>query len=307
MRILLTKQGDEIIKSITEEEKERKLKEAEETIIKKRNELRLSIIKEDERLKRIITKEILIKQKLIPKNITDRYNDDRRQSLFVLPQFSLLASLDENSNPSFNNSIKLKSIIQNKSITNLKNKLIDDKVMKDKHTRIDETKFRTIYENHKIVDKLDQNLNYEINPENINLIKYLNKKEIISDKLIEKLNSYTRNKINKIDKICQMINDQVDHEKNINDYIKNHFTEIRSKNTLELKNNINLLGSQINHYSQIFDKYPLTIKSKERFKDLHIEIQNKYWKKYKADLLQRTSCKISQNSNTSSDIIKLSM
>jgi hypothetical protein len=299
MRILLTKVGDEIFRSIAEEERERNLKEAEDTIIKKRNELKLSMIKEDERLKRIITKEINIKQKLIPKNITDRYNDDRRQSLAVLPQFSLTASLDEHNMLSFTNSIKLRSVLQNKSITNLRNKLVDDKIMKDRHSRIDETKFRTIYEDQNIIDRLDSKLNYEIGLDNINLIKYLNKKEIISDKLIDKLNSYNRNKAKKIDKICQMINDQNENQKNFQGYLRNHISEIRSKNSSELKNNINLPGNQISYYSHIFDKYPLTIKNKEKFKDIHLQIQNKYWKKYKADLLQRTSSKITQQSESS--------
>jgi hypothetical protein len=303
MRILITQHGDEIFKAIAEEEKEKKLKEDEDTILKRRDKFRMSLKKETESMKKTIAHEINIKQRVLPKNITDRYNDDKSSSSTVIPKFNIAISLDENNLPSFNNSLKLKSILKHKSISDLKIKLIDDKVMKDRHTVIDETKFRTIYEDRNVVDKIEQKLDFEIDVDNVNLIKYLNKKEIISDKLIDKLNTYDKEKVNKIDKICQMINEQDDHHKNIADYIKSQFKDIRAKNTQEIKSNINKLESQIDHYSYILSKYPVTVKTKDKFKDIHLEMQNKYWKKYKADLLQRTSWRMNKDNHSSSEIL----
>jgi hypothetical protein len=136
-----------------------------------------------------------------------------------------LSSQEENNFVSLNNSIKLKSVLKNKSIIYLKKHLNNEKRLKDKETRIDETKFRTKYEDLNIIDKLDEKLDYEINIYNINLIQYLNSKDIISDKLIEKLNTYKKNKVNKIDKICQMINEQEIKSRNISNYMKSNLSE----------------------------------------------------------------------------------
>lgn len=100
-----------------------------------------------------------------------------------------------------------------------------------------------------------------------------------------------------------MINDQDDQHKQITEYLKSQFNEINVKNSLEIKSSMNIIDNHISHYSYILNKYPVTVKSKDKFKDIHFEIQNKYWKKYKADLLQRTSWKANQNSQSVSELL----
>ena len=155
----------------------------------------------------ISSKIINIKQKKlnIPKNVTERYNSDIKSGL-ILPSVTLPKFKEE----SFNNALSLdgsvnirnkftfKDVLNDRTYMDLKNKLIKDKKIKDSLSRIDETKFRTIYGEKSNVEKLEDMLTKNINPDRINLIKYLNQKNDVSDVLIKRLTEYSEDKINKV-------------------------------------------------------------------------------------------------------------
>jgi hypothetical protein len=54
--------------------------------------------------------------------------------------------------------------------------------MKEKHTRINEKFFRTVYKDRTGLNKPEEKHNKEISPNKINLNKYLNQKQTISEK-----------------------------------------------------------------------------------------------------------------------------
>jgi len=172
----------------------------------------------------ISSKVISIKQKRlnIPKNVTEKYNYPDNKPSFILPSVTLpkfketinTNFLSTNNYGNFNtttgiNSVKntftFRDVLEDTTYKDLKKRLNVDKKMKDRLSRIDETKFRSVYGEKNNVEKLDEMLGKNINPDRINLINYLNKKKDVSDVLVKRLSEYSEDKINKVNKICQIV------------------------------------------------------------------------------------------------------
>jgi hypothetical protein len=332
MRILVTKLGDEMIKSIAEDNnlniqsssKNKQIKNFNDT--NKSNKSFLSIKNksrdssfgktknskfrgdllnklEQEQTKFtsddiVSSKVITIKQKKlnIPKNITDRYNtnSDNKTNL-ILPTLTLPKFKDKtqsNFNLTQNNLNTTTNFMQNKNdytirdllpdqtYHNLKLKLEKDKKLKDRLSRIDENKFRSIFGQKTTSEKLDDMLMTNIKLDKVNLLKYLNEKNDVSDVLIKRLSEYNEDKINKVNKICQIVFFNEERSKIYKERMKDRINAKQNREKTEYKTCIEALGDELNEVSGIFREYKEPENQRERFRDIHNDTINKFWRKY---------------------------
>jgi len=322
MRILITKLGDEVIKSIAEEKennintqsksKNKQQKNFNDTnksnksFISNKNKTlnssfgKTKLTSNDNDNNSIImsSKIIQIKQKKIniPKNITDRYNtnSDTNTNL-ILPSLTLPKFKDKTST-NFNNTqnnlnttsnftqnkneFTFKDVLPDETYVSLKCKLEKDKKLKDKLSRIDENQFRSIFGQKSNSEKLDDMLMTNINLDKVNLIKYLNEKNDISDVLIKRLSEYSEDKINKVNKICQIVFFNEERSKIYKERIKDRINSKQNREKTEYKTCIESLGDGLNEVSDIFKEYKKPGNEREKYRDIHNDTINKFWRKY---------------------------
>lgn len=243
-------------------------------------------------------KEVQIKQKKVsmPKNVTDRYNTDTKNiistkiitnSTLPIKKTEYNSTIDSNSANTARLKFPIKDILTDTSYKNLKSNLIKEKILKDKNARIDDTKFRTIYENKNYIEKLEQKLAREINPDRINLIKYLNEKKNISEVLINKLYQYDEEKINRVNKICQIVFHDEERSKMYQGLLNERLIVMKNKKKVDYKNSIETMGREMKGIASILKGYEKTVNNKERYRDIHNDIVKNYWRKYNVDFMQR--------------------
>lgn len=255
----------------------------------------------------ISSKIISIKQKRlnIPKNVTEKYNSDNKAS-FILPSVTL-PKFRETINTNFSNSnnfinfnttsginsvrstFTLKDVLEDTTYIDLKKKLNADKKMKDRLSRIDETKFRSVYGEKNSIEKLDEMLERNINPDRINLINYLNKKKDVSDVLIKRLSEYSEDKINKVNKICQIVFFNEERSNIFKDRINERIQAKKNRENTEYKTSIEEMGDNMKSFGNILKEYDRNNDKRERFRDIHNDLVNKFWKKYQVDRYDKKS------------------
>ena len=212
-------------KEITLTEKKLKIPfEMEEKYIKIKNE------NEEETLKSLNSSEQLLPD--ILSNINKSIENDSK------------VSSSNTQLPIIKNSYPIKYIISPKSYQKLSNDVKLKKQLLKRGTKLTEDNFRSVvYEDpQKIFDK---NSSFEINTLNRNLIMYLNTDETISNSYIAKLNKYNKEKIKKLNKICQNAFYYKEQEKIINKLIKKklrsdiiHINDSYKEQLDEMKNDL---------------------------------------------------------------------
>ena len=212
-------------KEITLTEKKLKIPfEMEEKYIKIKNE------NEEETLKSLNSSEQLLPD--ILSNINKSIENDSK------------VSSSNTQLPIIKNSYPIKYIISPKSYQKLSNDVKLKKQLLKRGKKLTEDNFRSVvYEDpQKIFDK---NSSFEINTLNRNLIMYLNTDETISNSYIAKLNKYNKEKIKKLNKICQNAFYYKEQEKIINKLIKKklrsdiiHINDSYKEQLDEMKNDL---------------------------------------------------------------------
>jgi hypothetical protein len=212
-------------KEITLTEKKLKIPfEMEEKYIKIKNE------NEEETLKSLNSSEQLLPD--ILSNINKSIENDSK------------VSSSNTQLPIIKNSYPIKYIISPKSYQKLSNDVKLQKQLLKRGKKLTEDNFRSVvYEDpQKIFDK---NSSFEINTLNRNLIMYLNTDETISNSYIAKLNKYNKEKIKKLNKICQNAFYYKEQEKIINKLIKKklrsdiiHINDSYKEQLDEMKNDL---------------------------------------------------------------------
>jgi len=256
----------------------------------------------------VSSKVISIKQKRlnIPKNVTEKYNSDNKSG-FILPSVTLpkfretINSNFSNTNNNFSNfnttagmnsvrsNYTFRDVLDDNTYVDLKKKLNFDKKMKNRLSRIDETKFRSVYGEKNNIEKLDDMLAKTINPDRINLINYLNKKKDVSDVLIKRLSEYSEDKINKVNKICQIVFFNEERSQIFKERIKERILAKKTRDNTEYKTSIEEMGDNIKNFGMILKDYERNDKKKERFRDIHNDMVNKFWKKYQVERYEKKS------------------
>lgn len=265
----------------------------------------------------LTSKVISIKQKKlnIPKNVTERYNSDNKNS-FILPSVTLPKFKDHsnmnnlsmnNYNSTFNTTnginaqrqlFSFRDILNDDTYVNLKKKLTKDRKVKDRLSRVDETKFRSTFGEKSEIENLDNMLSRNINPDRINLINYINKKNDLSDVLIKKLVEYSEDKINKANKICQIVFHNEERSHLFKERINERIQAKQNREKTEYKTTIEDMGNEIKSQSNILRDYEHNVNKRERFRDIHNEMVNKFWRKYKVQRFDKKSSSMNKTQST---------
>jgi len=255
----------------------------------------------------VSSKIISIKQKRlnIPKNVTEKYNSDNKASFILpsvtLPKFRQTINTNLTSSNNFmnldstkginsvRNTFTFRDVLEDNTYKDLKKRLNADKKMKDRLSRIDETKFRSVYGEKNSVEKLDEMLGKNINTDRINLINFLNKKKDVSDVLIKRLSEYSEDKINKVNKICQIVFFNEERSQISKERINERIQAKKNRENTEYKTSIEEMGVNMKSFGNILKDYDRSSDKRERFRDIHNDVVNKFWKKYQVNRFDKNS------------------
>lgn len=272
------------------------------------------------------SKKISIKQKkiYIPKNLTEKYNEDERQGL-ILPDLTINLTINQEKNvnklgknnyesffnrknKTYNSTLQnnnnnnsetprnkylLREIVQPQTYTNLKNKLQKEQIITDKCSKIDESKFRSTYGELNKVQQLDKLLENPINSNKISLMRYINQKKDLSNTFIKKIAECSEDKRSKANKICQIIYHNKDKENMMNERIKEKIEDRKNKDDSKYKYDLKQMGETLKDFSSIISEYKFNDNKRERYRNQHKEIDSKYWKRFNLDrlLIRGDRCK----------------
>ena len=269
---------------------------------------------------------IEVKQKKIdvPKNLFEKFNKVDNSNSSILPNLPLNILRKEYNQSSFmynklDNDAKnflprqpysLKEIITPQSLINLKVKIRDEKKLKDKYSKIDSSNFRTIYKEKNVMQEFNHKLEKEIKPDRVNLIKYINEKESISEKLITQIAESDEERINKLNKVCQIGFHYRENQTETEIAIKEKIKQIKVFEKKEYRATIDSMKTNTDNARIILGGYNIKKKNdaKERevkFKDMYMDMKKKYWDNYGIDRLQRKKNKLN-NFNANSSFVNTS-
>ena len=172
----------------------------------------------------------------VSKSIIEKYDRTNSTSNLILSNKISSFLSNENKKISKNkssNNIKILSfneIIPENIVKNMKIQYINDKIMKNKLSKVDENKFRSIYKIKTDLEKLDDILSFpKINSNKISLIRYLNNCKKIKPKILETLVKSNKEKINKLDKLAEVIMNEDENQKLQNSIIQNKIKNIQNE------------------------------------------------------------------------------
>ena len=217
----------------------------------------------------------------IPKQISDEYEKEKKTSDVIIDdQLSTPEIQKLKQSHNHYHKYTLGEILGKKSVIGLKKKLIEEERMKDKLSKIDETKFRSDYQNFTKLEKLEQILDYQkINPENNNLIRFINENKDIHKISLKKIVQFDKNKLFKANKICQTVLYNNKQNKLLQERIKTFLQGKHAQEKISFDRNLRSLKTEIDESVNIFNQYSNTLPSSEKYKEIHIDFQKKYWNK----------------------------
>ena len=194
-------------------------------------------------------------------------------------------SLDLNNyqikNYSKNKSPSLYNIINKKAFNNMIKKLWNDQKIIDKNETIFSFKFRNhVSPNNKkvLINSLEKKCkNFKIKKENKIFIKYLNDKKEINPIMLNNITNYSKEKIEKENKICDIIlNLKGKIENTINKKLENK----KRFDKIYCNNNFKKLGNKINDSYFLIHKYPMFEERKNKKKLIYLEKLNLFKRTY---------------------------
>ena len=212
-----------------------------------------------------------------------------------------------------NKKISIGNIISKNNLINLRkqisqyNKGYDDTRFPLNEENMRSYNFRSRYENKQMTeDGIDLILNYSINSDKFNIIKYFQQEKNISPQYYENLVKYDEQQMYKLNKICQLIFHRKENDSknfNLKYYELNKDKKIdRQKGNQSIKD----LQTIIKRSNSILDDYNVLKKNhgfwrKHQFQEDVMKIKEKYWDKYNVDrfLKNREKMKIKGLLNTS--------
>lgn len=212
-----------------------------------------------------------------------------------------------------NKKISIGNIISKNNLINLRkqisqyNKGYDDTRFPLNEENMRSYNFRSRYENKQMTeDDIDLILNYSINSDKFNIIKYFQQEKNISPQYFENLVKYDEQQMYKLNKICQLIFHRKENDSknfNLKYYELNKDKKIdRQKGNQSIKD----LQTIIKRSNSILDDYNVLKKNhgfwrKHQFQEDVMKIKEKYWDKYNVDrfLKNREKMKIKGLLNTS--------
>ena len=229
------------------------------------------------------------------KKMAEKYDNNTLKSNIISETNKIPSSIIKNkSYETLNkNNIKIFSfneIIPNNVVNRMKIKLIKDKKMKDKLSKIDENNFRSIYSSKTDLEKLDDILSFpKINSTKVGLIKYLNQSKFVNPTTLKTLIHSNPVRINKMNKIAQILIDEEHREKLHKNIIQNKLKNQKKEENMYINNQINNMKDQILGFKERLDKYQKKFDEKDRYKDIFNDIVKHYWNNHNYDKLNKKS------------------
>jgi hypothetical protein len=320
MRVIVTKLGDEVLRELNQEDDVKKAKREELYKIHKLQELKAQAAQNEDNynLSMVGQREIKIHQSKLnlPKFQAEKYNMDTKSGV-VLPTISITKKTEVGvmSDPEGTNNwanrlnFRVEEVLTDDLLEKLKSKVFNEQKLKQKLAKVDSSNFRSNYAHKDEMEKLEIKLSKEITPDKVNLIKYLNQKDYLSDKFLDKIVNYDEDKTYKLDKVCQIASHKQNDDKIFQNTIKKVIQVHKNKEKVDYKNSITNLGRSVKTSTEVLKKYPKMQINKERYRDIHEEIL-KQWEKYNAASLQRTKGKkigllLHSNNDITANISKL--
>ena len=237
-------------------------------------------------------KKISLKSRIeVPGRFLDLYEKKgEQQSSFLSPARNFLPSLKMRADLSDSPQrlYTFSEIIPKNKIKNIKTELVRKKMSKDISKKITEKDFRTSYQEDKDeLEQFEKNIhNPRINLGKINLIQYLNEKEQINSNFINSLAEASSNRLDKVDKICQITLQENKERKLINEKIKEKIKKSNQTAKLSMKKKFNKVRLDVNEIKNKLDKYSSTIDYRERYKLKHEDMKY-YWSKFNFEKLNK--------------------
>ena len=194
-------------------------------------------------------------------------------------------SLDLNNyqykNYSKNKNPSLYNIINKKAFNNMINKLWNEQKIIDKNETIFSFKFRnnvSPIDKKVLINSLEKKCkNFKIKKENRIFINYLNNKKEINPIMLNNITKYSKEKIEKENKICKIIlNLKGKIENKINDKIESK----KKYDKIFCNKNIKKLGNKINDTYCLINKYPMAEERKNKEKLIYLEKLNTFKRTY---------------------------
>lgn len=364
MRIIITEQGGELIKSLGQEKlmqtiqhknqnnflsPKSKLDESNSFDINQRKTSSNGINKILDNMKNIKMIEIKSKKLSIPKNIAEKYNEirleetsllpvlhkkiakniDQRNSIYKSPNSNFnskaIKETDDDANNQLNTksndnketmdtdpsmkmpnslkinanqeddfmrtSYKMKEIINDAALDNIKNNIIYDVTMKNRLTNVVQTNFRSPFltPDEKLID-IESALDKKIKSDKANIIQYLNSKNCLSPKFIKSLSNYDEEKILRLNKICQRVINQEGRDEDLKLKINGVIENMHMIQKAEYKRQMSMMEIEVKNIKNICEKYPKR-NNKEKYENLLFDIKKKYWDKFNVDKLTKKNLK----------------
>lgn len=219
-----------------------------------------------------------------PKSFFNKYDesvDDGKSN--IISSFNNLPSIGNTSllskmNAEQNNLISFKDIIPSSTINNLKKSMLTSKFYRDKATVIDENKFRSSYNPQSEINKLNEIITFPVvHPGKTSLIQYLNEKKNISPITLTNLYESQPERLNRYNKMCQILIHNREHEKlfldRINEKLEHKLNEVK----IDSQKQISQMKNDILEEMKTLGNYNKKINHKAKYMDRHNEIIKKYW------------------------------
>ena len=227
------------------------------------------------------------KQKLLY-NIGDSY--ENKNNKIIKQSNEYLSSLNHNNSFTFKSNYSLGEIVNKKIFIRLKKEIetkekdsVVDKLVD--HTSLrKEDKFKYMY------DEIEDAKKKEINIENFNLINYLTNKNFISRKYLKNLSEYNNSRINRLNKICKVIDIQKEEEKSINFILEQKIKAKKIYDDFNMFNKFNKIKNNIEFAQQKLNNIK-PINKKLIYKNIHNKFVSQFWEN-KNKLIKRNYSKI---------------
>ena len=181
----------------------------------------------------------------------------------------------KNINPSLYN------IINKKAFNNMINKLWNEQKIIDKNETIFSFKFRnnvSPIDKKVLINSLEKKCkNFKIKKENRIFINYLNNKKEINPIMLNNITKYSKEKIEKENKICKII---LNLKGKIENKINNKIESKKRYDKIYCNKNIKKLGNKINDSYCLINKYPMAEERKNKEKLIYLEKLNIFKRTY---------------------------
>lgn len=234
-----------------------------------------------------------VKQRKIqlPKSLQEKYNSNKEiseDSIIIpnLPPDLINSRKFLNKDGSRKKSVNVKDILSKNTVANLKLQKLKNKRVKELNTVITNDKFRTDYGEKDVIEDLLDKLDVEIDSNKINLIKYLYDKKEVSEKFIKQFELFSEKKLNKLNKICQIISYKKEHE-NINNQALNEKIKIGTNRIKrEFKDAIDNFDNSIKFSNAVLKTYNNKVDKNKIYGFLYGETKQ-HWIDTNVEKLQR--------------------